>query len=101
MILVQIYVDDIIFGSTNENLCKEIFTFMQKKFKMSMIGEINYFLGLQVKQCKFGIFINQETYVKELLKKFDLEGVKSMNMPMSSSLKINKDESGKSVDINK
>ena len=100
MLLVQIYVD-IIFGSTNEDLCKEFSTCMQKEFEMSMMGEMNYFLGLQVKQCKDGIFVNQEKYVKELLKKFDLEGVKSMSTPMSSSLKLDKDDNGKSVDIKK
>ncbi|KAM7513548.1 hypothetical protein LguiA_003131 [Lonicera macranthoides] len=101
MLLVQIYVDDIIFGSTNDNLCKEFSTCMQKKFEMSMMREMNYFLGLQVKQCKDGIFVNQEKYVKELLKKFDMEGAKSMSTPMSSTLKLDKDESGKSVDIKK
>ena len=99
MLLVQIYVDDIIFGSTNEFLCKDFATCMEKEFEMSMMGELNYFLGLQVKQCKNGIFINQAKYVKDLLNKFDLENIKSMSTPMSSSLKLDKDEHGKSVDI--
>ena len=58
MLLVQIYVDNIIFGSTNENLCKEFSSCMQKEFEMNMMGEMNYILGLQVKQCKDGIFVN-------------------------------------------
>lgn len=69
MLLVQIYVDDIIFGSTNENLCKEFSKIMQEEFEMSMMGELSFFLGLQIKQTKEGTFINQSKYVKDLLKK--------------------------------
>lgn len=58
MLIVQIYVDDIIFGATNENLCKDFAKCMQGEFEMSMMGELNYFLGLQIKQLKEGIFIN-------------------------------------------
>ena len=56
-IFVQIYVDDIIFGSTDEKLCSKFSKLMQSKYEMSMIGELTYFLGLQVKQVKDGIFI--------------------------------------------
>ena len=63
--------DDIIFGATNECLCKEFFTIMQNEFEMSMMGELNFFLGLQVVQTQDGTFINQANYTKELLK--DLE----------------------------
>lgn len=59
ILVVQIYVDDIIFGATNENLCKEFYRMMQGEIKMSMMGELNYFLGLQIKQQKDGIFLNQ------------------------------------------
>ena len=58
ILLVQIYDDDIIFGSTNENLCQEFAKIMQVKFEMSMMGELNFFLRLQIKQTKEGIFIN-------------------------------------------
>jgi hypothetical protein len=67
---VQIYVDDIIFGSTNENMCSKFSKIMQKEFEMSMMGELNFFVGLQIKQTKNGIFINQSKYIKVLLKKF-------------------------------
>ena len=60
VILVQIYVDDIIFGPTNEKLCKKFSKLMSDKYEMSLMGELTYFLGLQVKQTKDGIFINQE-----------------------------------------
>src|SRR5207302_10000282 len=56
LILVQIYVDDIIFGSTNEKLCQKFSTLMQSKFEMSMMEELSYFLGLQIKQARDGIF---------------------------------------------
>jgi len=62
IILVQVYVDDIIFGSTNEELCETFMEIKKSEFEMSMMGELNYFLGLQVKQLKDGIFLNQAKY---------------------------------------
>ncbi|WP_251363028.1 reverse transcriptase domain-containing protein, partial [Escherichia coli] len=67
ILIVQIYVDDIIFGSTNENLCKNFSSLMQKEFEMSMMGELTFFLGLQIKQTENGTFINQTKYIKEIL----------------------------------
>ncbi|KAK2972739.1 hypothetical protein RJ640_019387 [Escallonia rubra] len=72
---------------------------MSKEFEMSMMGEFTFFLGLQIKQSKDGIFINQAKYTKELLKRFDMEGSNAFDTPMSSSLKLDKDEKGKDVDI--
>jgi len=97
-LLVQIYVDDIIFGSTNKDLCREFCKCMQDEFEMSMMGELNFFLGLQIKQTKYGIFINQSKYTKELLKKYHMENCKHIATPMGSSTTLDKDESGKSVD---
>ena len=68
ILIVQIYVNDIIFGSTNELLCKEFESCMQNEFEMSMMGELNNFLGLQIKQRSDGIFISQVNYTKELIK---------------------------------
>ena len=62
ILVVQIYVDDIIFGSTNESLCKEFSIDMQSEFEISMMGELNYFLGLQIKQTNDGIFVNIYLY---------------------------------------
>ena len=62
MLIVQICVDDIIFGATNENMCNEFAKCMQDEFQMSMMGELNFFLGLQIKQSSEGIFINQAKY---------------------------------------
>ncbi|KAK2390888.1 putative mitochondrial protein [Trifolium repens] len=100
-LLVQIYVDDIIFGATNESLCKEFSEMMQGEFEMSMMGKLNFFLGLQIKQTKNGIFINQSKYCKELLKKFDMENCKEIATPMSTSTYVDQDESGKPIDITK
>ncbi|GMI70260.1 cysteine-rich RLK (RECEPTOR-like protein kinase) 8 [Hibiscus trionum] len=71
---------------------------MQGVFEMSMIGELSFFLGLQIKQVKDGIFINQANYIKDMLKKFGLENVKPQASPMSSSIKLDKDEEGNCVD---
>ncbi|CAA7042426.1 unnamed protein product [Microthlaspi erraticum] len=69
MMMVQIYVDDIIFGGTSEKLVENFVKSMTKEFKMSMVGELKYFLGLQVNQTEKGIFISQSTYAKNLLAK--------------------------------
>ncbi|KAK6146446.1 hypothetical protein DH2020_020315 [Rehmannia glutinosa] len=100
-LLVQIYVDDIIFGATNESLCKKFSKLMQGEFEMSMMGELNFFLGLQIKQCQEGIYISQSKYTKELLKKFGIEGRRTVFTPMATNVKIDKDEKGKSVDESK
>ncbi|KAH9697228.1 hypothetical protein KPL71_023524 [Citrus sinensis] len=99
ILIVQIYVDDIIFGSTNELLCKEFSLCMSKEFEMSMMGELKYFLGLQIKQNEEEIFINQAKYVKDLLKRFGIDDSKTKNTPMSTTTKLDKDEKGKEVDI--
>ncbi|GMI93135.1 cysteine-rich RLK (RECEPTOR-like protein kinase) 8 [Hibiscus trionum] len=98
ILVVQIYVDDIIFGSTNECYCKEFSKLMQGEFEMSMMGELLFFLGLQIKQRKDGTFINQAKYVNDMLKKFGLENVKLQATPMSSSIKLDKYEGCKCVD---
>ena len=72
IILFQIYVNDISFGATNDNLCKEFMAAMQIVFEMSMMGELSFFLGLQVQQSKDDIFLSQSKYCKEILKKFEM-----------------------------
>ncbi|KAH9658467.1 CCHC-type domain-containing protein [Citrus sinensis] len=99
ILIVQIYVDDIIFGSTNELLCKEFSSCMSKEFEMSMMGELKYFLGLQIKQNEEGIFINQAKYVKDLLKRFAYDNGMAKSTPMSTTIKLDKVEKGKEVDI--
>ncbi|GJV35317.1 putative ribonuclease H-like domain-containing protein [Tanacetum coccineum] len=99
ILLVQVYVDDIIFGSTKKSLCTKFEKMMHKKFQMSSIGELTFFLGLQVKQKKDGIFISQEKYVTEILKKFGFTDVKTESTPMETQKPLLKDENGKEVDV--
>ncbi|KAH9668295.1 hypothetical protein KPL70_021361 [Citrus sinensis] len=99
ILIVQIYVDDIIFGSTNELLCKDFSSCMSQEFEMSMMGELKYFLGLQIKQNEEGIFINQAKYVKDPLKRFGYDNGTAKSTPMSTTIKLDKDEKGKEVDI--
>ncbi|GKB66171.1 retrovirus-related pol polyprotein from transposon TNT 1-94 [Tanacetum coccineum] len=101
LIIVQIYVDDIIFGSTCQDMCDEFAKIMHDEFEMSMMGELNFFLGLQIKQMEDGIFFNQSKYIKEMLKKFSLEESKPMKTPMSSDTKHMKDKECESVDSTK
>ncbi|GJY19027.1 putative ribonuclease H-like domain-containing protein [Tanacetum coccineum] len=75
-LLVQVYVDDIIFGSSNPKLCREFEALMHNKFKMSVMGELNFFLGLQVLQKNDGIFLSQDQYVVDILKKFGLSDIR-------------------------
>ncbi|GKE32058.1 retrovirus-related pol polyprotein from transposon TNT 1-94, partial [Tanacetum coccineum] len=101
LVIVQIYVDDIIFGSTCQDMCDEFSKIMHDEFEMSMMGELNFFLGLQIKQMEDGIFFNQSKYIKEMLKKFGLEESKPMKTPMSSDTKLTKDEECELVDSTK
>ncbi|GJY63884.1 retrovirus-related pol polyprotein from transposon TNT 1-94 [Tanacetum coccineum] len=101
LIIVQIYVDDIIFGSTCQDMCDEFAKIIHDEFEMSMMGELNFFFGLQIKQMEDGIFFNQSKYIKEMLKKFGLEDSKPMKTPMSSDTKLTKDEECESVDSTK
>ncbi|GJU41387.1 retrovirus-related pol polyprotein from transposon TNT 1-94 [Tanacetum coccineum] len=84
ILLVQVYVDDIIFGSTKKELCIAFEKLMHEKFQMSSMGELTFFLGLQVKQKKDGIFISQDKYVDEILKKFGFTEVKTASTPMET-----------------
>ncbi|GJW50110.1 retrovirus-related pol polyprotein from transposon TNT 1-94 [Tanacetum coccineum] len=101
LIIVQIYVDDIIFGSTCQDMCDEFAKIMHDEFEMSMMGELNFFLGLQIKQMEDGIFFNQSKYIQEMLKKFSLEDSKPMKTPTSSDTKLTKDEECESIDSTK
>ncbi|GJV02714.1 putative ribonuclease H-like domain-containing protein, partial [Tanacetum coccineum] len=81
ILLVQVYVDDIIFGSTKKEMSIEFEKLMHDKFQMSYMGELSFFLGLQVKHKSDGIFISQDKYVAEILKKFDFDSVKTTSTP--------------------
>ncbi|GJQ95268.1 putative ribonuclease H-like domain-containing protein [Tanacetum coccineum] len=99
ILLVQVYVDDIIFGSTKKSLCTEFEKLMHKKFQMSSIGELTFFLGLQVTQKDDGIFTSQDKYVDEILKKFGFLTVKTASTPIETSKPLIKDENAEDVDV--
>ncbi|GJQ97098.1 putative ribonuclease H-like domain-containing protein, partial [Tanacetum coccineum] len=99
IMLVQVYVDDIIFGSTKKSWCDEFEALMKSRFQMSSMGELTFFLGLQVKQNKAGIFISHDKYVAEILKKFDLVNVKTGITPMETKVGLTKDEDAVDVDV--
>ncbi|GJT37603.1 putative ribonuclease H-like domain-containing protein [Tanacetum coccineum] len=99
ILLVQVYVDDIIFGSTKKEMSTEFEKLMHDKFQMSSIGELSFFLGLQVKQKSDGIFISQDKYVAKILKKFDLASIKIASTPMETNKPLTKDEEAENVDV--
>ncbi|GJX52809.1 retrovirus-related pol polyprotein from transposon TNT 1-94 [Tanacetum coccineum] len=101
LMIVQIYVDDIIFGSTSQNLCDDFAKIMHDEFEMSVMGELNFFLGLQIKHMEDGIFFNQSKYINEMLKKFGLKDSKPTKTPMSTEIKLTKDDEADSVDSSK
>ncbi|KAL4573963.1 hypothetical protein LXL04_020785 [Taraxacum kok-saghyz] len=88
LMLVQIYVDDIIFGSTNPTLTDKFRTLMESKFEMSSMGKINFFLGLNIRQSQEGIFINQESFTKKLLEKFGMEKGSRIKVPMAFGTRL-------------
>ncbi|XP_024177901.1 uncharacterized protein LOC112183800 [Rosa chinensis] len=98
LIIAQVYVDDIIFGSTSKYLVSEFQSVMESEFEMSMCGELTFFLGLQVKQLDAGIFLTQTKYAENLVKKFGLESKKVVTNPMSTTTKLSEDLNGKSID---
>nr|GEV50416.1 uncharacterized mitochondrial protein AtMg00810-like [Tanacetum cinerariifolium]GEV75391.1 uncharacterized mitochondrial protein AtMg00810-like [Tanacetum cinerariifolium] len=99
ILLVQVYVDDIIFGSTKKELCNSFEKMIYEKFQMSSMGELTFFLGLQVKQKQDGIFISHDKYVVEILKKYGFLEVKNASTPIETYKPWLKDEDGKEVDV--
>ena len=98
LLVVQIYVDDIIFGATKHFLCEEFASSMPHEFEMSLMGELSFILGLQIKQTNSGIFISQGKYARELVKRFGMESAKENFIPMAHNAKLDLDENGKKVD---
>jgi hypothetical protein len=98
LFVCQIYVDDIIFGSTNKSTCEEFSRIMVQKFKMSMMGELKYFLGFQVAQLQEGTFISQTKYIQDILTKFGMKDAKPIKTPMGINGHLDLDTGGKSVD---
>jgi hypothetical protein len=98
LFVCQRYVNDIIFGSTNQKSCEEFSRVMMHKFEMSMMGELNYFLGIPVKQLKEGTFISQTKYTQDLLKRFGMKDAKPAKTLMGMNRHLDLNKGGKSVD---
>nr|GEV76999.1 retrovirus-related Pol polyprotein from transposon TNT 1-94 [Tanacetum cinerariifolium] len=101
ILVVQVYVDDIIFGSTHPRYIQLFSDLMKSRFKMSMMGEMTFFLGLQVNQSSCGIFINQSKYVLEILKKYGMKSCDPVNTPIEIKDKLDLDQNGTPVDATK
>nr|GFA46821.1 hypothetical protein [Tanacetum cinerariifolium] len=101
ILVVHVYVDDIIFGSTHPRYIQLFFDLMKSRFEMSMMGEMTFFLGLQVNQSLCGIFINQSKYVLEILKKYGMESCDPVGTPMEIKDKVDLDQNGTPVDATK
>ena len=98
-VVAQIYVDDIIFGATNDSFAHSFVDEMKVMFKMSIVGELTYILGLQVKQTDSGIYINQAKYARNLVKRFGLDKAAHARTPMAANAKLTSDPSGESIDV--
>ncbi|GJR22192.1 retrovirus-related pol polyprotein from transposon TNT 1-94 [Tanacetum coccineum] len=98
LLLVQVYVDDIIFKSTNTAMCDEFAILMTTKFKMSMMGQMSFFLGLQISQSPKGIFLNQSKYASEIIKKYGMLTSDYVDTPMVEKNKLDADLQGTPVD---
>nr|GEW76112.1 retrovirus-related Pol polyprotein from transposon TNT 1-94 [Tanacetum cinerariifolium] len=101
ILVVQVYVDDIIIGSTHPRYIQLFFDLVKSHFEMSMMGEMTFFLGLQVNQSPCGIFINQSKYVLEILNKYGVESCDPVGTPMEIKDKIDLDQNGTPVDATK
>nr|GFA64510.1 hypothetical protein [Tanacetum cinerariifolium] len=101
ILVVQVYIDDIIFGSTHPRYTQLFSNLMKSRFEMSMMGEMTFFLGLQVNQSPCGIFINQSNYVLEIFKKYGMESCDPVGTPMEIKDKLDIDQNGTPVDATK
>jgi hypothetical protein len=98
ILIVQVYVDDIVFGRSSNSLAARFADDMSREFEMSMMGELQSFLRLQIKQSKEGTFVHQVKYNKDIVRKFKMEDSKAMAMPMSTTTTLDADEEGEHMD---
>jgi hypothetical protein len=98
ILIVQVYVDDIVFGGSSNSLVARFAEDMSREFEMSMMGELQFFLGLQIKQSEEGTFVHQAKYTKDIVRKFKMEDSKAMAMPTSTTTALDVDEEGQHVD---
>jgi hypothetical protein len=95
---VEVYVDDIVFGGSSHSLVARFAEDMSKEFRMSMMGELQFFLGLQIKQAKEGTIVHQAKYTKVILKKFKMDNSKPLSTLMSMTTTLDADEDREPVD---
>jgi hypothetical protein len=93
-----VYVDDIVFGGSSNSLIARFAEDMSREFEMSMMGELQFFLGLQIKQSKEGTFVHQAKYTKDIVRKFKMEDSKAMATPTGTTTTLDADEEGEHVD---
>jgi hypothetical protein len=98
LFVCQIYIDDIIFGSTNKSFCDEFSKIMTDRFEMSMMGVLTFFLGFPIKQAKEGTFISQTKYKCDILKKFGMDEAKPIKTPMDTNDHLDLDLGNTSID---
>jgi hypothetical protein len=98
ILIVQVYMDDIVFGGSSHSLVARFAEDMSKEFEMSMMGELQFFLGLQIKQAKEGAFVHQAKYTKDILKKFKMDDSKPLSTLMSTTTALDADEDGEPMD---
>jgi hypothetical protein len=98
ILIVQVYVDDIVFGGSSHSLVVRFAEDMNKEFEMSMMRELQFFLGLQIKQAKEGTFVYQAKYTKDNLKKFKMDDSKPLSKPTSTTTALDADEDEEPVD---
>ena len=101
ILLIEVYVDDIIFGTTDDRLSQKFAKDMENEFEMSLLGELSIFPRLQIHQRNQGIFISQTKYIKEMLKRLRMEDCKPITTPMQTSCKLSKDDDSKPTDQRK
>ena len=97
LLIIVVYFDDIIFGSNEESMSQNFTIVMQQEFKMSLLGELTYFLGLQVQQTKDGIFLSQTKYLKQILEKYGMEGSKLVCTPMVTGCSLSSNDESPTV----
>jgi hypothetical protein len=98
ILIVRVYVDDIVFGGSSNSLVSRFAEDMNREFEISMMGELQFFLGLQIKQSKEGTFVHQAKYTKDIVRKFKMEVSKAMTTSMSTTTAPDADEEGEHVD---
>jgi hypothetical protein len=98
ILIVLVYMDDIVFGGSSNSLVARFAEDMSREFEMSMMGELQFFLGLQINQLNKGTFVHQAMYTKEIVRKFKMEDSKAMATPISTTIALDADEEGEHVD---